>query len=133
MILNGYFILGNIGESVEEMMQIVPFAHELELDTLVLCLLRNNPHSGLDELVAQNSDYHIAPNGKVYSDHCSEKELRRLRRKLDQKFFSKRQLLRILDKGRRSGLLKLFFSQGPSNSARLAYSLLKAWVVGQRR
>ena len=133
MILNGYFILGNIGESVEEMMQIVPFAHELELDTLVLCLLRNNPHSGLNELVAQNPDYHIAPNGKVYSDHCSEKELRRLRRRLDQKFFNKRQLLRVLDKGRRSGLLKLFFSQGPSNSARFVYSLLNAWVAGHRR
>jgi radical SAM superfamily enzyme YgiQ (UPF0313 family) len=133
MILNGYFILGNIGESVEEMMQIVPFAHELELDTLVLCLLRNNPHSGLDELVAQNSGYHIAPNGKVYSDHCSEKELRQLRRRLDQKFFNKCQLLRILDKGRRSGLLKLFFSQGPSNSARFVYSLLKALVDGHRR
>jgi radical SAM superfamily enzyme YgiQ (UPF0313 family) len=133
MILNGYFILGNIGESVEEMMQIVPFAHELGLDTLVLCLLRNNPHSGLDELVAQNSDYHIAPNGKVYSDHCSVKELTRLRRRLDQKFYSKRQLRRILDKGRRSGLLKLFFFQAPSNSARLVYSLLKTWVYGHRR
>ncbi len=133
MILNGYFILGNIGESVEEMMQIVPFAHELGLDTLVLCLLRNNPHSGLDELVAQNSDYHIAANGKVYSDHCSVKALTRLRRRLDQKFYSKRQVLRILDKGRRSGLLKLFFAQGPSNSTRFVYSLLKAWVDGHRR
>ena len=133
MILNGYFILGNIGESVEEMMQIVPFAHELGLDTLVLCLLRNNPHSGLDELVAQNSDYHIASNGKVYSDHCSAKELRRLRRRLDQKFYNKRQLLRILDKGRRSGLLKLSFSQGPSNSARFVFSLLKALVDVHRR
>ena len=114
-------------------MQIVPFAHELGLDTLVLCLLRNNPHSGLDELVAQNSDYHIAPNGKVYSDHCSAKELRRLRRRLDQKFYNKLQLLRILDKGRRSGLLKLPFSQGPSNSARFVFSLLKALVDVHRR
>ena len=133
MILNGYFILGNIGESVGEMMQIAPFAHELELDTIVLCLLRSNPHSGLDELIAQNSDYHIAPSGMVYSDHCSAKELKRLRRRLDRKFYSKRQLLRILSKGRRSGLLKLFFSQGPSNSARFAYSLLKTLAAGQRR
>ena len=29
MMLHGYFILGNIGESVEEMMQMGPFAHEL--------------------------------------------------------------------------------------------------------
>jgi Radical SAM superfamily len=133
MILNGYFILGNIGESVEEMMQTVPFAHELELDTIVLCMLRNNPHCGLDELVAQNPGYHIAPNGKVYSDHCSVKELKRLRRKLDRRFYSKRQILRILGKGRRSGLLKLFFSQGPANSAGFVYSLLKTVVAAHRR
>jgi radical SAM superfamily enzyme YgiQ (UPF0313 family) len=133
ILLHGYFILGNIGESVTEMKQILPFARELGLDSIVLCILRNNPHSGIDELVAQNSDYHIAPNGRVYSDHCSEKELRRLRRRLHRKFYSRRQLLRILDKGRRSGLLKLIFSQGPSNSVRFVNSLLKALVAGHRR
>jgi len=133
ILLHGYFILGNIGESVTEMKQILPFARELGLDSIVLCILRNNPHSGIDELVAQNSDYHIAPNGRVYSDHCSEKELRRLRRRLHRKFYSRRQLLRILDKGRRSGLLKLSFSQGPSNSARFVFSLLKALVDVHRR
>jgi radical SAM superfamily enzyme YgiQ (UPF0313 family) len=133
MLLHGYFILGNIGESVTEMKQILPFARELGLDSIVLCILRNNPHSGIDELVAQNSDYHIAPDGRVYSDHCSVKELRRLRRRLHRKFYSRRQLLRILDKGRRSGLLKLIFSQGPSNSARFVNSLLKALVAGHRR
>jgi hypothetical protein len=112
---------------------LAQYAKEGSVFQHVLCLLRSNPHSGLDELVAQNSDYHIAPNGKVYSDHCSVKELIRLRRRLDQKFYSKRQLLRILDKGRRTGLLKLFFSQGSSHPARFVYSLLKAWVAGHRR
>jgi radical SAM superfamily enzyme YgiQ (UPF0313 family) len=133
ILLHGYFILGNIGENVAEMKQIVPFARELGLDTIVLCLLRNNPHSGIDKLVAQNSDYHIAPNGRVYSDHCSVKALRRLRRSLHRKFYSRRQLLRILDKGRRSGLLKLPFSQGTSNSARFVNSLLKALVTGHQQ
>jgi radical SAM superfamily enzyme YgiQ (UPF0313 family) len=133
ILLHGYFILGNIGESVAEMKQIIPFARELGLDSIVLCVLRNNPHSGIDELVAQNSDYHIAPSGRVYSDHCSEKELRRLRRRLHREFYSRRQYLRILDKGRRSGLLKLLYSQGHSNSARFVNSLLKALVAGHRR
>lgn len=133
ILLHGYFILGNIGESVAEIKQIIPFARELGLDSIVLCILRNNPHSGIEELVAQNSDYHIAPSGRVYSDHCSEKELRRLRRRLHRKFYSRSQLLRILDKGRRSGLLKLPFSQGLSNSARFVNSLLKALVAGHRR
>ncbi|MBT8363081.1 MAG: B12-binding domain-containing radical SAM protein, partial [Deltaproteobacteria bacterium] len=133
ILLHGYFILGNIGENVAEMKQIIPFARELGLDSIVLCILRNNPHSGIEELVAQNSDYHIAPSGRVYSDHCSEKELRRLRRSLHRKFYSRRQLLRILDKGRRSGLVKLPFSQGISNSARFVNSLLKALVAGHQR
>jgi radical SAM superfamily enzyme YgiQ (UPF0313 family) len=133
MVLHGYFILGNIGESVEEMMQITPFAHELGLDTIVLSGLRKHPFSALDELVAQNPGYHIAPDGKVYSDHCSVKALKQLRRRIYQKFYNKHQVLRILNKGRRSGLLKLFFSQGPSNSARFIFSLLKVFVDGYRR
>jgi radical SAM superfamily enzyme YgiQ (UPF0313 family) len=133
ILLHGYFILGNIGESVAEMEQIIPFARELGLDSIVLCILRNNPHSGIEELVARHSDYHIAPSGRVYSDDCSEKELRRLRRRLHRKFYSRHQFLRILDKARRSGLLKLLFSQGPSNSVRFVNSLLKALVTGHRR
>jgi len=133
LLLHGYFIVGNIGESVAEMKQILPFARELGLDTVNLTLLRNSPYSGLDELVAQNPDYHITPTGKIYSKHCSIEELKQLRRKLAKEFYTKRQNLRILNKLRRTGLLKLFFSQGSSNSARLVYSLLKTWVDGHRR
>ena len=133
MMLHGYFIVGNIGESVAEMEQIVPFAHELGLDTVNLTLLRNSPYSGLDEIVAQNPDYHITPTGKVYSDHCSIKELKQLRRKMSKEFYTKRQYLRILNKMRRSGLLKLFLSPGSSNPTRFVYYLLKAqWADHQR-
>ena len=132
MLLHGYFILGNIGESVDEMMQMAPFARELGLDTIVLSNLHKYPFSALDELVAQNPDYHIAPDGKVYSDHCSLKALKKLRRRIYQKFYNKRQVGRILNKARRSGLLKLFFSQGPSNSVRFVFSLLKAFIDGYR-
>jgi len=103
MIIHGYFILGNIGESVEEMKQIIPFAHELGVDTLGLSMLRVSPHSGLEELVENNHDYHIAESGKIYSDHCSIKELRKLRRSLNRNFYSIPQILRLLDKGRRIG------------------------------
>jgi radical SAM superfamily enzyme YgiQ (UPF0313 family) len=133
MILHGYFIVGNIGESVAEMEQIVPFAHELGLDTVNLTLLRNSPFSGLDEIVAQNPDYHITPTGKVYSDHCSIEELKQLRRKMSNEFYTKRQYLRILNKMRRSGLLKLFLSPGSSHPARFVFYLLKARWAGQQR
>lgn len=107
MILHGYFILGNIGESIAEMEQIIPFAHELGIDTLGLSILRSTPHSGLDELVAKSPGYHIAPDGKIYSDHCSLKELNLLRRLLYREFYTSRQMLRVLKKVYNSGLLRL--------------------------
>jgi hypothetical protein len=122
MILHGYFILGNIGESVEEMNQIVSFAHGLGVDTLNLTLLRNSPHSGLDELVAQNPEYHISPSGKVYSNHCTLNELKSLRHKMYQKFYTKRQMLRVLNKGYRSGLGSLF-SKFILNTPNIAFAL----------
>ena len=122
MILHGYFILGNIGESVEEMKQIVPFAHGLGVDTLNLSLLRNNPHSGIDELVAQNPEYHIAPSGKVYSNQCALKELKSLRHNMYQTFYTKRQMLRIMNKGYRSGLGRLF-SRFIINTPNIAFAL----------
>jgi len=61
------------------MKQIVPFAHLLGVDTLNLTLMRNNPPSGIDELVAQNPEYHIPPSGKVDSNHCTLNELKSLR------------------------------------------------------
>jgi len=99
MILNGYFILGCIGESVEEMLQIVPFSRELNLDFIAISTLRSSPYSGLDELVAENSGYHIAPNGKIYSDHCSVRELKDLRHRIYRQFYTPGQLFRIARKG----------------------------------
>ena len=133
LLLHGYFIVGNIGESVAEMNQIVPFARELGLDTVNLTLLRNSPYSGLDKLVAQNPDYHITSTGKIYSNHCSIEELKQLRRKLVKEFYTKRQLLRILNKMRRNGLLKVFLSPNTSHPARFVCSLLKARLAGHWR
>jgi radical SAM superfamily enzyme YgiQ (UPF0313 family) len=126
MLLHGYFIVGNIGESVAEIEQILPFARELGLDTVNLTLLRNSPYSGLDEIMAQNPDYHTTPTGKVYSDHCSIEALKQLRHNMSKAFYTKRQYLRILNKMRRSGLLNLFLSPSSSHPARLVYGLLKA-------
>jgi radical SAM superfamily enzyme YgiQ (UPF0313 family) len=107
MILHGYFILGNIGESIEEMLQIPTFAHELGLDTIAISTLRVSPHSGLEELVASNPGYHVAHNGKVYSDQCSCKELRQLRRRIYKQFYSARQVLQLGRKGIANGALRL--------------------------
>ena len=103
-ILHGYFILGCIGESVADMLAIAPFARELGLDTLGLSGLRHSPHSGLDELVAGSPGYHIAGSGKVYSDHCSLAELRRLRRRIHLQFYTPAQIARIAKKGLQAGM-----------------------------
>ena len=103
MITHGYFILGNIGESLEEMRQILPFARELGLDTIAISTLRVGPHSGLEELVAANPGYHVAPNGKVYSDHCSVQQLKQMRRQMYNEFFTIPQLLQLARKGLRIG------------------------------
>jgi radical SAM superfamily enzyme YgiQ (UPF0313 family) len=132
IILHGYFILGNIGESVPEMEQIVPFARELGLDTLNLCMLHTLPHSGIEDLVAQNPDYHIAPNGKVYSDHCSLKELKRLRGNLFKKFYTKRQMLHIMDKAKRNGFFK-HFPQLLFKMPQFASSVQKLFVANPRK
>ena len=124
MVLHGYFILGNIGESTEEMLQIPTFAHELGLDTIAISTLRASPHSGLEELVAHNPGYKIAHDGKVYSDQCSGKELRQLRRRIQKEFYSPRQLLQLLHKGIANGALRLL----PSvllRSPKIARTLLK--------
>lgn len=104
MILHGYFILGNIGESRSDMEQIVPFARELRLDTIALSTLRVAPYSGLDDLVKANPDYHIAPDGKVFSDECSAKFLHAFRRQKYKEFYIMSQILRTINKSIRLGV-----------------------------
>ena len=103
MLLHGYFILGNIGESRQDIQQILPFARELGLDTIALSTLRVSPHSGLDELVAASPGYHVDPTGKIFSDECSVEDLRDLRRQLNRKFYNMPQLLRIFRKSLQNG------------------------------
>ena len=104
MLLHGYFILGCVGESVDDMLAIAPFAHELGLDTLGLSDLRHSPYSGLDELVAGNPGYHIGKRGKVYSDHCSLADLARLRRRIHLQFYTPAQIARVVGKGLQAGV-----------------------------
>ncbi len=105
MFLHGYFILGNIGESIKEMFHIATFAHEIGLDTLGLSELRFNPYSGLEKLVASSPGYHIAPSGKIYSDHCSRRGLQLLRRRIIREFYTPGKLFHLTHKGVQNGVL----------------------------
>ena len=75
---------------------------------MALSVLRASPHSGLDELVAANPGYHIAPSGKIYSDHCSVQELRTMRRRINREFFTFRRILHLAGKGLQCGQPRLF-------------------------
>lgn len=133
MILHGYFILGCIGESVDDMLQIAPFARELGLDTIALSSLRFSPYSGLDELVANSPGYYIAPSGKVYSDHCCRDELRQLRRRIHRQFYTPAQIARIVGKGLQNGALTFLPHILPRLPQIAVAMAARAWRRSRRR
>ena len=94
-----YFIIGNIGETREEMLDAIEFAHELGVDTLGLSVLRATKYSPLKEILKGLDDYHIEESsGKVYSDMLSVEELQQIRRDVNASFFTIPVILRILRK-----------------------------------
>jgi anaerobic magnesium-protoporphyrin IX monomethyl ester cyclase len=133
MLLHGYFILGCIGESRSDMLQIAPFAHELGLDTIALSMLRSSPHSGLDELVANSPGYRVAPKGKIYSDHSSVEQLRELRRRIHRQFYTPAQIVRIAGKGLQNDALKFLPNILPRLPQVALASILDVWRRASRR
>jgi radical SAM superfamily enzyme YgiQ (UPF0313 family) len=105
MILHGFFIVGNIGETEEDMLWIAPFARELGLDMLSMTRLRHLAYDGLEELVSQSPGYHIASNGRIYSDEYQPRRLREIRDRINRSFYTPGCILRLLSKGLRNGLL----------------------------
>jgi radical SAM superfamily enzyme YgiQ (UPF0313 family) len=98
-IYHCYFIIGNIGETRDEMLDIVTFSHELGIDTLGLSILRATKYSPLKDMVKEFGDYHIDEgSGKVYSDRISLEELQQIRRNVNASFFTIPVILRILKK-----------------------------------
>ncbi len=94
-----YFIIGNIGESKEEMLEIGNFARELGIDTLGLSVLRAAKYSALKDMVKELDDYHIEEgSGKVYSDRISLKDLQQIRRDVYGSFYTISVILRVLKK-----------------------------------
>jgi radical SAM superfamily enzyme YgiQ (UPF0313 family) len=99
IIYHCYFIIGNIGESREEMLDIVRFSHDLGADTLGLSILRATKYSPLKEMLKSFDRYHIQEeSGKVYSDMLSVDDLQQIRRDVNASFFTLPVILRILKK-----------------------------------
>lgn len=105
-LLHGYFIYGNIGETEEEMLYIARFAREIGLDTISYQKLRIEKFSPLKEVVEGTPGYYYnRVGGHVYSDRYGREELKRIRGRISREFYTPRQLLRIVKKARRIGLV----------------------------
>jgi radical SAM superfamily enzyme YgiQ (UPF0313 family) len=98
MLINAYFIVGNIGETEEQMLSTASFARSIGVDLIHVSRLRNEPYSGLGELVAETPGYHINPRGLVYSDAYSAEHIGNLRKRIDRQFHTPRQVARVVFK-----------------------------------
>jgi magnesium-protoporphyrin IX monomethyl ester (oxidative) cyclase len=104
--LHGYFIYGNIGETEAEMLYIPKFAKEIRLDSISFQKLRVEKFSPLKEVVEKTPGYYYNRiGGSVYSDRHGRKELKRIRNRIRSEFYDVPQVLRIIRKARRIGLV----------------------------
>jgi radical SAM superfamily enzyme YgiQ (UPF0313 family) len=127
MLIHGYFILGCIGETEEDMLAIAPFARRVGVDTLGLSALRTVPFDGLRELVAESPGYHVSQRGFVYSDGLSRERLDEIRRNIWRRFYSPGHVLRLAWKVLRGRLV------GPALLARLAVAGIRGGLARRRR
>jgi radical SAM superfamily enzyme YgiQ (UPF0313 family) len=98
MILNAYFIVGNLGETEEQMLSTVPLARSMGVDLILVSPLRNEPYSGLAELVQATPGYHIDADGMVYSDRYSADHIADLRKRIYSCFYSPLHVARVIFK-----------------------------------
>jgi magnesium-protoporphyrin IX monomethyl ester (oxidative) cyclase len=103
---HGYFIYGNVGETVEEMMYIPEFAKQIKVDSISFQKLRVEKFSPLKELVDNAPDYYYTKiGGSVYSKENGRKELKKIRNRIRSKFYDLPHVLHMIRKSRRIGLI----------------------------
>lgn len=88
MLVNAYFIVGNIGETEEQMLSTAPFARSIGASLIHVSRLRNEPYSSLGEVVEQTPGCHVDSRGFVYSDQYSSTHIANLRKEIDRRFHS---------------------------------------------
>ena len=83
--------------------------------------------------MAGNPGYHIAKSGKVFSDHCSLTELRRVRRQIHLQFYTPMHILRVARKGLRAGAASFLPALLPYLPRILGNMLAYFWRRSRRR
>jgi hypothetical protein len=86
MIINAYFIVGNLGETDEQMLSTASFARSIGVDLIHVSRLRSERYSGLRELVEQTPGYHIDAKGFVHNDDYPAQHIANLRKRIDRRF-----------------------------------------------
>jgi radical SAM superfamily enzyme YgiQ (UPF0313 family) len=104
-IYHGYFMIGLLGETLEDKLRIAPLAHELGIDTLGIQILRLEQHSPLAKQVAETPGYRVNEEGYVVSDEFPFRYMRKLRRQISRRFYTPRQIFQIGSKLWRAGVL----------------------------
>ncbi len=105
MLINGYFIIGIIGEAEEEMLEISTYARDIGIDFISLSRLRWEKFSALEDIVKVNKGYYIGQDNGIYSDKYGRKELTAILKKIDRNFYTPSQIKQIVIKAFRLRIL----------------------------
>jgi radical SAM superfamily enzyme YgiQ (UPF0313 family) len=102
MIYTGNFIVGNVGETREQMLEIPDFARSIGLDTIMVNHLRCRGPEPLTKTVMATPGYHIDPDTrKVYSDSLGLADIAAIIRQIKRDFWSPSQKMKTAWKVRR--------------------------------
>ena len=89
------FIIGNVGETREQMLQIPDFARAIGLDSIMIHPLRIRGPEPLMAKVLAAPAYHIDPETRrVYSDELSVNDILQIERQIKRNFWTPRQKLK---------------------------------------
>ncbi len=105
MLINGYFIIGIIGEVEEEMLEISSYAREIGIDFISLSRLRWEKFSALEDIVKANKGYYIGKDNGIYSEKYGRKELTTILKRIDRDFYTPGQVMQITGKAFKLGIL----------------------------
>jgi anaerobic magnesium-protoporphyrin IX monomethyl ester cyclase len=98
LYIHGYFIVGCIGETESDMLEIAPFAQRLKIDTINLSLLRTEKYSPLNEVIAASPGYYANEDNIVCSEEYPVKRLRNIRHRIGRSYYNIPTIARIAKK-----------------------------------
>ncbi len=106
MLSVGCFIIGYIGETEEDMLEVSSFARGLELDFLNLSKLRALKYSPLRKIVEDTPGCFLTEKGKVFSLEYPPSRISKIFKTVRRDFYRHPQFLKMIKKLFLCGLMK---------------------------